>query len=121
MAAELRKGGEAHKFLDSPPVPAIVGISAAKQNPAAHIYASDWKNVLESQQNAQAMGLRSLTPASRQRLRKRDFFGQRLRSVVLITDFLQHSIRPLHNCHHAQGACRATQAAAPQLLNSFQS
>ena len=36
----------------------MLGISVAKQNPAAHIYASDWKNVLEvAQKNADAMGV----------------------------------------------------------------
>ena len=36
----------------------IFGISVAKQNPAAHIYAADWKNVLEvASKNAQAMGV----------------------------------------------------------------
>jgi len=47
MAAELRKGGEAHKVLDIAAGHGIFGISVAKQNPAAHIYAADWKNVLE--------------------------------------------------------------------------
>jgi 2-polyprenyl-3-methyl-5-hydroxy-6-metoxy-1,4-benzoquinol methylase len=58
MAVELRKGGEVHKVLDIAAGHGIFGISVAKQNPAAHIYATDWKNVLEvAQQNAQAMGL----------------------------------------------------------------
>jgi SAM-dependent methyltransferase len=36
----------------------MFGISVAKQNPAAHIYASDWKNVLEvARKNADAMGV----------------------------------------------------------------
>ena len=36
----------------------MFGILVAKQNPAAHIYASDWKNVLEvAQKNADAMGV----------------------------------------------------------------
>src|SRR5258707_9814351 len=41
MAAELRKGGEAHKVLDIAAGHGIFVISAAKQNPAPHIYASD--------------------------------------------------------------------------------
>jgi 2-polyprenyl-3-methyl-5-hydroxy-6-metoxy-1,4-benzoquinol methylase len=58
MAAELRKGGEAHKVLDVAASHGMFGISVAKQNPAAHIYASDWKIVLEAaQKNARAMGL----------------------------------------------------------------
>src|ERR1700730_17262767 len=47
MAAELRNRGEAHKVLDIAACHGIFGISVAKQNPSAHIYASDWKNVLE--------------------------------------------------------------------------
>jgi 2-polyprenyl-3-methyl-5-hydroxy-6-metoxy-1,4-benzoquinol methylase len=58
MAAELRKGGEAHKVLDIAASHGLFGISVAKQNPTAHIYACDWKNVLEvAQKNARAMGL----------------------------------------------------------------
>jgi hypothetical protein len=58
IAAELRKGGEAHKVLDIAACHGIFGISVAKQNPSAHIYASDWKNVLEvAQKNAKAMGV----------------------------------------------------------------
>ena len=37
MAAELRKGGEAHKVLDIAAGHGIFGISVAKQNPVAHI------------------------------------------------------------------------------------
>src|SRR6202171_3214823 len=55
MAAALPKGGEAHKVLDIAAGHGIFGISAAKQNPAAHIYAADWKNVLEvARKNGQA-------------------------------------------------------------------
>jgi 2-polyprenyl-3-methyl-5-hydroxy-6-metoxy-1,4-benzoquinol methylase len=58
IAAELRKGGEVHKVLDVAASHGMFGISVAKQNPAAHIYASDWKNVLEvAQKNADAMGV----------------------------------------------------------------
>ena len=58
MAAELRKGGEVYKILDIAAGHGIFGIAAAKQNPTAHIYAADWKNVLEvAMKNAQAMGL----------------------------------------------------------------
>src|SRR5262249_35478560 len=58
MAAELRKGGEAHKVLDIAAGHGIFGISVAKQNPTAHIYAADWKNVLEvAKKNAQTMGV----------------------------------------------------------------
>jgi methylase of polypeptide subunit release factors len=63
MAAELRKGGEAHKILDIAASHGIFGISAAKQNPAAHIYAADWKNVLEvARKNAQGLTQEKATP-----------------------------------------------------------
>jgi 2-polyprenyl-3-methyl-5-hydroxy-6-metoxy-1,4-benzoquinol methylase len=58
MAAELRKGGEVRKVLDIAASHGMFGISVAKQNPAAHIYACDWKIVLEvARKNADAMGL----------------------------------------------------------------
>jgi precorrin-6B methylase 2 len=58
IAAELRRDGEAHKVLDVAASHGMFGISVAKENPAAHIYASDWKNVLEvAQKNADAMGV----------------------------------------------------------------
>jgi len=58
LAAELRKGGEVHKVLDIAAGHGIFGISVAKQNPAAAIYACDWKNVLEvAEGNAKAMGV----------------------------------------------------------------
>jgi SAM-dependent methyltransferase len=58
MATELRKGGESRKVLDIAASHGIYGISVAQQNPEAHIYASDWQNVLEvGARNAQAMGV----------------------------------------------------------------
>jgi ubiquinone/menaquinone biosynthesis C-methylase UbiE len=58
MAAELRRDGEVRKVLDISAGHGTFGISVAQQNPAAHIYASDWKNVLEvAQKNAAAMGV----------------------------------------------------------------
>lgn len=58
IAAELRREGEAYKVLDVAASHGMFGISVAKQNPVAHIYASDWKNVLEvAQKNADAMGV----------------------------------------------------------------
>ena len=89
MAAELRKGGEAHKVLDIAAGHGIFGISVAKQNPAAHIYAADWKNVLAvATQNAQAMGVADryhLLPGS---AFETDFGGDY--DLVLITNFLHH-------------------------------
>ena len=89
MAAELRKGGEAHKVLDIAASHGIFGISVAKQNPAAHIYASDWKNVLEvANKNAQAMGV-----ADRYHLLPGSAFETDFGSgydLVLIPNFLHH-------------------------------
>src|SRR6266436_1171677 len=93
MAAELRKGGEAHKVLDIAAGHGIFGISAAKQNPVAHIYASDWKNVLEvASKNAQAMRV-----ADRYHLLPGSAFETDFGSgydLVLITNFLHHFDSP---------------------------
>lgn len=89
MAAELRKGGEAHKVLDVAASHGVFGIAVAKQNPTAHIYASDWKNVLEvGMKNAQAMGV-----ADRYHLLPGSAFDTELGSgydLVLIPNFLHH-------------------------------
>ena len=87
IAAELRKDGEVHKVLDIAACHGIFGISVAKQNPAAHIYACDWKPVLEvAQKNAQAMGIADryhLLPGSALEV---DFGGGY--DLALITNFL---------------------------------
>jgi 2-polyprenyl-3-methyl-5-hydroxy-6-metoxy-1,4-benzoquinol methylase len=92
MAVELRKVGEAHKVLDVAASHGIFGISVAKQNPAAHIYASDWKSVLEvAQKNAQAMGL-----ADRYHILPGSAFETDFGSgydLVLVTNFL-HGFDP---------------------------
>jgi 2-polyprenyl-3-methyl-5-hydroxy-6-metoxy-1,4-benzoquinol methylase len=89
MAAELRKGGEVHKVLDVAASHGIYGISVAKLNPAAHVYASDWKNVLEvASRNAQAMGV-----ADRYHLLPGDAFETDFGSgydLVLVPNFLHH-------------------------------
>jgi 2-polyprenyl-3-methyl-5-hydroxy-6-metoxy-1,4-benzoquinol methylase len=89
MAAELRKGGEAHKVLDIAAGHGIFGISVAKQNSTATIYAADWKNVLEvASKNAQAMGVADryhLLPGSAFEID----FGRGY-DLVLITNFLHH-------------------------------
>jgi 2-polyprenyl-3-methyl-5-hydroxy-6-metoxy-1,4-benzoquinol methylase len=89
MAAELLKGGEVHKVLDIAAGHGIFGISVAKQNPAAHIYAADWKNVLEvAQKNAEVMGISDryhLLPGSA----FETDFGSGY-DLVLITNFLHH-------------------------------
>jgi 2-polyprenyl-3-methyl-5-hydroxy-6-metoxy-1,4-benzoquinol methylase len=89
MAAELRNGGESQKILDIAAGHGIFGIAAAKQNPAAHIYAADWKNVLEvATKNAQAMGV-----ADRYHLLAGSAFETDFGSgydLVLIANFLHH-------------------------------
>jgi len=89
MAAELRKGGETHKVLDIAASHGMFGISVGKQNPAAQIYASDWKNVLEiAQKNAQAMGI-----ADRYHLLPGSAFETDFGSgydMVLVPNFLHH-------------------------------
>jgi 2-polyprenyl-3-methyl-5-hydroxy-6-metoxy-1,4-benzoquinol methylase len=89
IAAELRRGGEVHKVLDVAASHGIYGISVAKQNPAAHVYASDWKNVLEvASRNAQAMGV-----ADRYHLLPGDAFETDFGSgydLVLVPNFLHH-------------------------------
>jgi 2-polyprenyl-3-methyl-5-hydroxy-6-metoxy-1,4-benzoquinol methylase len=89
MAAELRRGGEAGKVLDVAAGHGLFGISVAKQSPAAHIYAADWKNVLEvAMKNAQATGVADryhLLPGSAFEID----FGTDY-DLVLITNFLHH-------------------------------
>jgi len=89
MATELRKGGEAQKVLDVAAGHGIFGIAVAKQNPAAHVYAADWKNVLEvASKNAQALGVADryhLLPGS---AFETDFGANY--DLVLITNFLHH-------------------------------
>jgi len=89
MAGELRKGGEAHKVLDIAASHGMYGIAVAKQNPAAHIYAVDWKNVLEvAARNAQAAGIgdrHHLLPGSAFEVD----FGSGY-DLALITNFLHH-------------------------------
>jgi ubiquinone/menaquinone biosynthesis C-methylase UbiE len=89
MATELRRGGEAQKVLDIAASHGIFGIAVAKQNPSAHIYAADWKNVLEvAAKNAKAMGL-----ADRYHLIPGNAFESDFGSgydLVLIPNFLHH-------------------------------
>ena len=93
IASELRKGGEVHKVLDIAASHGIFGISVAKQNPAAQIYASDWKNVLEvGSKNAQAMGVGDryhLLPGSA----FETDFGTGY-DLVLVPNFLHHFDKP---------------------------
>ncbi len=89
VAAELRKGGEAHKVLDIAAGHGMYGIGVAKENPGAQVYAADWKNVLEvAKANAQAMGVGDryhLIPGSAFETE----FGSDY-DVVLIPNFLHH-------------------------------
>lgn len=89
VASELRKGGAAGKVLDIAAGHGMFGIAVAKQNPAAHIYAADWKNVLEvATSNAQSMGVADryhLIPGS---AFETDFGGGY--DLVLVMNFLHH-------------------------------
>jgi hypothetical protein len=89
MAAELCKGGEAHKVLDIAAGHGIYGITVAKQNPSAEIYACDWKNVLAvAEENARAMGVgdrHHLLPGSAFEV---DFGGGY--DLALVANFLHH-------------------------------
>ena len=88
-AAELRKGGESNKVLDISASSGIWGISVAKQNPNAHIYGADWKNVLTiAERNAKLMGV-----ASRYHLIPGNAFEVDLGTgydLILIPNFLHH-------------------------------
>ena len=89
MATELRKGGEAKKVLDIAASHGMYGIAVARHNPAAEIYASDWKNVLAvGEENAAAAGI-----AARYHLIPGDAFETEFGTgydLVLITNFLHH-------------------------------
>jgi ubiquinone/menaquinone biosynthesis C-methylase UbiE len=89
MAAELRKEGEVQKVLDISASHGIWGLAVAKQNPSAHIYAVDWKNVLEvASRNALAMGF-----ADRYHLLPGSAFDVDFGSdydLILIPNFLHH-------------------------------
>jgi 2-polyprenyl-3-methyl-5-hydroxy-6-metoxy-1,4-benzoquinol methylase len=89
MTAELLKGGAAHKVLDIAAGHGIYGITVAKQNPAAQIYACDWKNVLAvAEENARAMGVgdrHHLIPGSAFEV---DFGGGY--DLALVANFLHH-------------------------------
>jgi 2-polyprenyl-3-methyl-5-hydroxy-6-metoxy-1,4-benzoquinol methylase len=89
MAAELRKDGEVQKVLDIAAGHGIFGISVAKQNPAAHVYAVDWRNVLEvASKNAEVMGV-----ADRYHLLPGNAFETEFGEgydLVLVTNFLHH-------------------------------
>jgi SAM-dependent methyltransferase len=89
MATELYQGGRVDKVLDIAAGHGLFGISVAKRNPTAHIYAADWKKVLEvAKKNAQAMGV-----ADRYHLLPGDAFDSDFGDgydLVLITNFLHH-------------------------------
>jgi SAM-dependent methyltransferase len=93
MAEELHKGGEAHKVLDIAAGHGLYGITVAKENPAAVIYACDWRNVLAvAEENARAMGVGDryhLLPGSAFEV---DFGGGY--DLALVTNFLHHFDAP---------------------------
>jgi 2-polyprenyl-3-methyl-5-hydroxy-6-metoxy-1,4-benzoquinol methylase len=89
MATELLKGGEARKVLDIAAGHGIFGIAVAKQNPSAHVYAADWRNVLQvAAENSRVAGI-----AERYDLIAGDAFETEFGTgydLVLITNFLHH-------------------------------
>ena len=93
MATELRKGGESHKVLDIAAGHGLFGIYVAQKNSAAHIFAADWKNVLEvAHHNAETMGV-----SDRYYLIPGDAFQSDLGTgydLALVTDFLHHFDTP---------------------------
>jgi SAM-dependent methyltransferase len=94
MAGELLKGGEVTKVLDVAASHGIFGISVAKQNSAAQIYASDWKNVLEvARENAQAMGVADRYHLLAGSAFDVDFGGDY--DLALVTNFLHHFDMPI--------------------------
>lgn len=88
-ATHLRQGGESNKVLDISASHGLWGISVAKQNPNAHIYGADWKNVLiVAERNAKLMGV-----ADRYHLIPGNAFETDFGTgydLVLIPNFLHH-------------------------------
>lgn len=89
MAAELTKGGKVSKVLDIAAGHGIFGITVARHNPDAQIYASDWPKVLEvalqNAQNAGVAGRYHTIPGSAFDTQ----FGRDY-DLALITNFLHH-------------------------------
>ena len=89
IAAILAKESPAHKVLDIAAGHGLFGISAARHNPEAHVYAVDWPKVLEvAEQNAKAAGVSDrhhLLPGSAFDVE----FGTGY-DIALITNFLHH-------------------------------
>jgi ubiquinone/menaquinone biosynthesis C-methylase UbiE len=89
MAAELRRDGELHKVLDIAASHGMYGITVAKENPDAQVYAADWKNVLEvAKANAHAMGVGDRYHVIAGSAFETDFGSGY--DVVLIPNFLHH-------------------------------
>lgn len=58
MAPFVARPGEAQRVLDISAGHGLYGLSVAKANPQAHVYASDWANVLEvAKENAAKFGV----------------------------------------------------------------
>lgn len=93
LAGELRKNGEAQKVLDIAAGHGMFGIAVARHNPAAQVYASDWRNVLAvAHENASASGI-----ADRYHLLPGDAFETDFGGgydLVLMTNFLHHFDQP---------------------------
>ncbi len=89
MAAELANGGKVNKVLDIAAGHGIFGITVARHNPDAQIYAADWPKVLEvALQNAKDAGV-----AARYHTLPGSAFDTQFGKdydLALITNFLHH-------------------------------
>lgn len=89
IAAGLCGTGSTDKVLDIAAGHGMYGIAVAKQNPSAHVYAADWKNVLTvAEKNARIAGV-----SDRYHLLPGDAFNVDFGSdfdLVLIPNFLHH-------------------------------
>jgi 2-polyprenyl-3-methyl-5-hydroxy-6-metoxy-1,4-benzoquinol methylase len=89
LAGAVAEGGPAAKVLDIAAGHGLFGIAVARRNPAAQVYAQDWKNVLEvAKENAQAAGV-----GDRYHLLPGSAFNVELGSgydLVLLANLLHH-------------------------------
>ena len=108
LAGTVAEGGPVTKVLDIAAGHGLFGIAVARRNPAAHIYAQDWKNVLQvAQENALAAAI-----GERYHLLPGSAFDVDLGSgydLVLLTNLLHH-----FNSATCEGLlCRVHAALAP--------
>ena len=89
LIAQLTAGSGAIKVLDVAAGHGMFGIAIAKQNPAAEVYALDWKNVLAvAHENAVKLGVAGRWHAIEGSAFTADYGGGY--DVVLVTNFVHH-------------------------------